>query len=180
MKQKWVSRACWIVFGISALVLVFNIAHPDKSKTEPGPKAVTKGDHSPAVVIGGTGHVVAIGDGAIAAGVINIVVTNSDTEVFSARLTYNLATTNQPSGSDFITSGGFTIASRYPVPRMNMKISAPTIKEVTVYRTNAGTGANLTKQKGYCISTIESAYCSYLFEITSSAPEKFAFEFWSE
>jgi hypothetical protein len=49
VKQKWISWACWVVFGISAFVLIYNIARPDRSKTESGQKALTEGDNSPAV-----------------------------------------------------------------------------------------------------------------------------------
>src|SRR6267154_680961 len=42
VKQKWISRASWLVCGTSALFLIYNIVRPDKSHSEGGQTAETK------------------------------------------------------------------------------------------------------------------------------------------
>src|SRR6267142_2368447 len=53
-KQKLISRASWAVFALSGVVLVYNFLHPDKSRSEGGQIAETKGNNSPAINVNAT------------------------------------------------------------------------------------------------------------------------------
>lgn len=117
--------------------------------------------------------------GGITAQTVILIITNAS-DTFEARLTCRVTSKNEQTGERFVTKGEIDLSSRYPIGALNVRVMAPTIKDLNFLSARGGNMAMLTRGEGYCDSSIPSAYGKYFFRVTSSAREEFVFKFSTE